>query len=81
MEAVAGKKEAGEEFTRLNQHVTGAGFQLLKGPGGLLLVPATSGKPLSEPELERVGWERRASLESAIFEETYGNMDARPDRG
>jgi 5,6-dimethylbenzimidazole synthase len=25
----------------------------------------------SEPELERVGWERRASLESAIFEEMY----------
>jgi 5,6-dimethylbenzimidazole synthase len=25
----------------------------------------------SEPELERVGWERRASLESAIFEEAY----------
>jgi 5,6-dimethylbenzimidazole synthase len=25
----------------------------------------------TEPELERVGWERRASLESAIFEETY----------
>jgi 5,6-dimethylbenzimidazole synthase len=25
----------------------------------------------NEPELERVGWERRASLESVIFEETY----------
>jgi 5,6-dimethylbenzimidazole synthase len=25
----------------------------------------------SEPELERVGWERRASLESVVFEETY----------
>jgi 5,6-dimethylbenzimidazole synthase len=24
-----------------------------------------------EPELERVGWERRASLESVVFEETY----------
>jgi 5,6-dimethylbenzimidazole synthase len=34
----------------------------------------------SEPELERVGWERRASLESAIFEETYDagrNQDRR----
>jgi 5,6-dimethylbenzimidazole synthase len=25
----------------------------------------------NEPELERVGWERRASLESVIFEESY----------
>jgi len=25
----------------------------------------------NEPELERLGWERRASLESVIFEETY----------
>jgi 5,6-dimethylbenzimidazole synthase len=25
----------------------------------------------TEPELERLGWERRASLESVIYEETY----------
>jgi 5,6-dimethylbenzimidazole synthase len=25
----------------------------------------------NEPELERLGWERRASLESVVFEETY----------
>lgn len=48
-----------EELTRLNQRVTSAGFQLLKGPGGLLLVPAVSGKPLTEEELERLTPEDR----------------------
>ena len=52
----------GEELGRMNQHVTGAGFQLLKGPGGLLLVPATGGKPLSEQELERLTPEEREKL-------------------
>jgi len=52
----------GEELSRLNQHVTAAGFQLLKGPGGLLLVPASSGKPLSEAELERLTAEERDKL-------------------
>lgn len=51
-----------EELARMNQHVTGAGFQLLKGPGGLLLVPATAGKPLSEQELERLSEEDREKL-------------------
>ena len=52
----------GEELGRLNQRVTGAGFQLLKGPGGLLLVPASGGKPLSEEELERLTAEEREKL-------------------
>jgi len=52
----------GEELGRMNQHVTGAGFQLLKGPGGLLLVPATGGKPLSEQEMERLAPEEREKL-------------------
>jgi len=52
----------GEELARLNQHVAGAGFQLLKGPGGLLLVPAPSGKPLNEEQIERLTEEERQSL-------------------
>ena len=50
------------ELTRMNQHVTGAGFQLLKGPGGLLLAPGSAGKPLSEQELETLTEEQRDKL-------------------
>jgi len=60
MEDLEGKR--GEELGRLNQHVTGAGFQLLKGPGGLLLVPASGGKPLGEHELERLTPAEREKL-------------------
>ena len=52
----------GEELGHMNQRVTSAGFQLLKGPGGLLLVPATGGKPLGEQELERLTPEEREKL-------------------
>ncbi len=51
-----------EELGLMNQRVTSAGFQLLKGPGGLLLVPAASGKPLTEEELERLTQEDREKL-------------------
>ena len=51
-----------EELAHLNQRVTGGGFQLLKGPGGLLLVPAAGGKPLSEEDLERLTAEDREKL-------------------
>jgi len=52
----------GEELAHMNQLVTGAGFQLMKGPGGLLLVPAAAGKPLGEEELERLSAEDRERL-------------------
>jgi len=51
-----------EELAHMNQRVTGGGFQLLKGPGGLLLVPAAAGKPLSEQDLERLTNEDREKL-------------------
>jgi len=54
-----------EELARMNQRVVGAGFQLLKGPGGLLLVPATSGKPITEEELEHLSNEEREKLARA----------------
>ena len=42
-----------------------AGFQLLKGPGGLLLVPAVDGKPLGEEELGRLKPEQQAQIAEA----------------
>ena len=54
-----------EELAHMNQRVVGAGFQLLKGPGGLLLVPATSGKPITEEELEHLSNEEREKLARA----------------
>src|SRR5579862_2319153 len=60
MEDLEAKRAA--ELTVLNQRVTGAGFQLLKGPGGLLLVPAPAGKPLSRSELERLASGEREKI-------------------
>src|SRR5579862_8734052 len=60
MEDLEAKRAA--ELTVLNQRVTGAGFQLLKGPGGLLLVPAPAGKPLSEEDLERLASGEREKI-------------------
>lgn len=51
-----------EELERIEEHVKGAGFQLLKGPAGLILAPATGGKPLTEEQLELLGPEERATL-------------------
>jgi lon-related putative ATP-dependent protease len=52
----------GAELARMNQQVAKAGFQLLKGPGGLLLVPASGGQPLSEEALEAIPPEEREKL-------------------
>lgn len=54
-----------EHLTHMDQHVTEAGFQLLKGPAGLLLVPAPGGKPLGEQELEKLSAEDREKLARA----------------
>ncbi len=43
-----------EEFARLEARVVQFGFQLVKAPGGIMLVPALEGKPLSEKELEKL---------------------------
>jgi len=51
-----------EQLTAMNQSVTGAGFALLKGPAGLLLVPASAGKPLGEEEMERLAPAERERL-------------------
>src|SRR3984885_8931840 len=34
----------------------------------------------NEPELERVGWQRRSSLESVVFEETYGSVEEKAEK-
>jgi predicted ATP-dependent protease len=52
MQELEGRR--GEQLAHMDQRVSEAGFQLLKGPGGLLLVPAANGKPLSEEELQQL---------------------------
>ena len=51
-----------EEFARLEQHVNKDGFQLMQTPGGMLLVPAFNGRPVSEAELEALSEEERNKL-------------------
>ena len=48
-----------EEIARMERRVTESGFQLLKGPGGLLLAPAVGGKLLTEEDLEKLRPEDR----------------------
>ncbi|MBI3665441.1 MAG: AAA family ATPase, partial [Acidobacteria bacterium] len=50
------------ELARLEQRVSEAGFQLLKGPGGLVLVPAVGGKLLTERDLEGLPPEDREKI-------------------
>jgi lon-related putative ATP-dependent protease len=54
-----------EELTRMEQLVEKAGFQLLKGPGGLLLAPAPGGKPLTDQDLEQLAPEDREKVDRA----------------
>jgi lon-related putative ATP-dependent protease len=51
-----------EEFARLEQHVKKGGFQLVPTSGGMLLVPAINGRPVSEAELEALSEEQRNKL-------------------
>jgi predicted ATP-dependent protease len=50
------------ELEGLDLHVRESGFQLLKGPGGLLLAPAAGGKLIGEEDLERLSTEERTKL-------------------
>lgn len=56
------ESKRGEELALMSQRVTGAGFQLLKGPAGLVLVPAPGGKPLTEKEVGDLAPEDRDKL-------------------
>jgi lon-related putative ATP-dependent protease len=56
------KKSQAQEFERIEDHVAKFGFALVKAPGGLLLVPAMNGKPLTESELDALGEEAQAKL-------------------
>src|SRR5512143_1190050 len=51
-----------EEFAQLEQRVKKGGFQLVQTPGGMLLVPAINGRPVSETELESFSEEQRNKL-------------------
>ena len=46
----------------MEQRVKEAGFQIVKGPAGLALVPAPGGKMLSDEDLERLKPEDRAKI-------------------
>src|SRR5512143_499322 len=54
--------QVAEEFARLEQQVKNGGFQLVQTPGGMLLVPAIDGRPVSEAELESFSEEQRSKL-------------------
>ena len=47
-----GKRQ--EEFRKLDQRITQAGFRLLKSPSGLAILPFAGDKPLSEEDLEKL---------------------------
>ena len=51
-----------EILTHMDQRASDAGFQLLKGPGGLLLAPSAGGKLRTEEELEQLKPEDRDRL-------------------
>jgi len=51
-----------EAFTLIEKHVEEGGFQLLKGPGGLLLAPSVGGKLLTEQDLEALKPEEREKV-------------------
>ena len=52
-------------IVQIEHRAAQAGFQLLKGPGGLLLVPAVDGKPLSDEDLGKLQPEQQARIAEA----------------
>ena len=48
----------------MEQRVAQAGFQLLKGPSGLVLVPVIDGKPLGDEEMAQLPPQHRQALEA-----------------
>jgi lon-related putative ATP-dependent protease len=53
------------EIERMEQVSARAGFQLLKGPGGLLLAPAAGGKIIAEEDLAKLSAEEKAQVARA----------------
>ncbi len=51
-----------EEFSLLQRHVSQAGFQLIKGPGGIMIVPVVGEKMLSDQDVEQLGPEDRDKI-------------------
>ena len=52
-----------EEVMHMEQRVAQGGFQLLKGPGGLMLVPFVNGKPAKEGDLDQLTPEEREKID------------------
>jgi hypothetical protein len=52
-------------IVQVEQRTTQAGFQLLKSPGGLLLVPAVDGKPISDEDLAQLKPEEQGRIAEA----------------
>jgi lon-related putative ATP-dependent protease len=63
VEEVEAKRRA--EIERMEQTAARAGFQLLKGPGGLLLVPSIAGKIITEEDLAKLSDEEKAKVARA----------------
>jgi lon-related putative ATP-dependent protease len=54
-----------EKLAQIDQRATESGFKLLKGPGGLMLVPAAGDKVLTDEDLERLTIEEREKVARA----------------
>jgi lon-related putative ATP-dependent protease len=52
-------------IVQIEHRAAQAGFHLLKGPGGLLLVPVVDGKPLGDEDLGKLQPERQAEIAQA----------------
>ena len=74
MQEMAAKR--GMEIEQIEHRASRAGFQLLKGPGGLLLAPTSGDKALSEEDLEKLTAEERERI-GRIRESLQGEIEAR----
>jgi lon-related putative ATP-dependent protease len=54
-----------EKLAQIDRHATESGFKLVKGPGGLMLVPVVGDKLISDEDLERLTTEEREKVARA----------------
>ena len=64
------------ELEQIEQHAGQAGFQLMKGPAGLVLAPAAEGKLLGEEELGKLTPEERERM-TVVRERVQAEIEAR----
>lgn len=65
-----------DELGQLEQRVTKGGFQLLKGPSGIMLVPSVAGKPLTQADLETLTPDEREKV-ARVLEKLQKEVEER----